>query len=122
MFKKKLKRFVDICINYYLPYWINCTVASAAPGNDLDLLITLQKYKSTDRLCAASALIAMKNHLWYLVEELVPSSLFDDYTSQSVVAKVDDALNHQINQESPKYLGKTMSYLFVLFGLMRSEF
>ena len=64
----------------------------------------------------------MKNHVWYLVEELVPSSLFDDYTSQSVVAKVDDALNHQINQESPKYLGKTMSYLFVLFGLMRSEF
>ena len=48
----------------------------------------------------------MKNHLWYLVEELVPLSLFDDYTSQSVKAKVAVALNHQINQDRPKKLIK----------------
>ena len=43
----------------------------------------------------------INKHLWYLVKELVPLILFDDCTSQSVKAKVADALNHQINQESP---------------------
>ena len=43
---KKLKRFVEFCVNCYIPYWINCTVASAAPGNDLDLINTLEVYKS----------------------------------------------------------------------------
>ena len=28
-FLKKLKRFVNFCINCYIPYWINCSVASA---------------------------------------------------------------------------------------------
>ena len=63
----------------------------------------------------------MKNHLWYLVEKLAPLSLFNDYTVQPVKAKVADVLNHQINQERPKHLEKTTSYLFVLFGLMRTE-
>ena len=43
----------------------------------------------------------MKNHLWYLVEELVPLSLFDDGISQSVKAKVGDASIHQTNKEKP---------------------
>ena len=68
---KKLKRFVEFCVNCYIPYWINCTVASAAPGNDLDLINTLEVYKSTDKLCATAALNAMNRHLWYLVEELI---------------------------------------------------
>ena len=102
----KLKCFVDFCINCYIPYWINCTVASAAPGNDLDLIKTLQSYKSTDEKCANSALSAINRHLWYLVEELVPLSLFDDGTSRSVKAKVAEALNQQINQERPKTFRK----------------
>jgi len=44
----------------------------------------------------------MKNHLWYIVEELVPLSLFDDDTKESIKAKVADALNHQINQDRPQ--------------------
>ena len=36
----------------------------------------------------------MKIHLWYFVEELVPLSLFDDDTSESVKAKVANALYH----------------------------
>ena len=87
----KLKRFADFCINCYIPWWINCTVASAAPGNDLELINILQQYKSTDELCATSALDAMNRHLWYLVEELVPLCLFDSDTSLSVKAKVADA-------------------------------
>ena len=93
---------IDFCINCYLPYWINCTVASVAPGIDLDLLITLQKYKSTDKLCAASALSDMKNHVWYLVKELVPFSLFDDYTIQSVKAKVLNHQNFKLSNKSGK--------------------
>ena len=102
----KLNFFVDFSINCYIPYWINCTVASAAPGNDLDLIKTLQSYKSTDEKCPNSVLSAINRHLWYLVEEPVPLSLFDDDTSQSVKAKVAEALNQQINQEKPKTFRK----------------
>ena len=98
----KLKYFVNFCINCYIPYSINCTVTSAAPGNNLDLIKTLQSYKSTDEKCANSALSAINRHLWYLVEELVPLSLFDDDSSQLVKAKLDEGLNQQINQEKPK--------------------
>ena len=85
----KLNFFVHFSINCYIPYWINCTVASAGPDNDLDLIKTLQSYKSTDEKCPNSALSAINRHLWYLVEELVPLSLFDDDTSQSIKAKMD---------------------------------
>ena len=47
------------------------TVASAASGNDLDLINTLQNYKSTDKLCATAALNDMYRARWYLVEELI---------------------------------------------------
>ena len=94
----KLKRFADFYINCYILCWINIAVASAAPGNDLDLINTIQDYKSTDDLCTTSALNAMNRHLWYLVEELVSLCLFDNDTSLSVKAKVSDTLSRQINQ------------------------
>ena len=72
----------------------------------MDLIETVQSYKNTDENYANAALNAINHHLWNLVEEIIPLSSFNDDTSQSVKAKVAEALNQQINQEKPKTFRK----------------
>ena len=74
----KIKRFVDFCVKCYIPWWISCSVPAASPRNDLEFLKTLFGYQDTDEVCAKAAITSFSRHLWYLTEELLPLSLFDD--------------------------------------------
>lgn len=71
---KKIKCFVQFIAIVYIPWWITCPVAADAPVNDLKLLTAILEYPN--KVVSTSALNALKRHLWYLSEELVPLALF----------------------------------------------
>lgn len=49
-----------------------------APLNDIQFIKKLHSYKKDDKIIAEIALNKFLNHLWYLNEECVAFSLFDD--------------------------------------------
>ena len=59
-------------------WWLTCSIAVDAPWNDLNLYRKLLLYSDVNALISASAIKAMKRHLWYLTEEMVPLALFSD--------------------------------------------
>ena len=55
-------------------------MASGAPANDLDLI----RYREVDHAMAKKVMQKLKNHLWYLVEEMAPLSLFSSRVSENM--------------------------------------
>ena len=60
----------------YNPYFLSATVGADAPFNDLQFIKSLLGYKEVDKEVAEVALEKMKNHGWYLTQELIPFSFF----------------------------------------------
>lgn len=73
---QKLKRFIDFCVCAYIPWWFEAYCPEKAPQKDLLLWQALKDYP--DEIVSASGVKAFSKHLWYLTEELVLLSLFDD--------------------------------------------
>ena len=59
-----------------MPAWISCAVPADAPFNDLNLYKAMKQYAEINDSVAAAGLNKLKLHLWYLVLEMVPLSLF----------------------------------------------
>ena len=68
----------------HAPYFLKSPLAITAPRNDRDLWVDLIDYRKCFRVnMAQSCMIeavqdSVKNHLWYLTQELVIFGLFDD--------------------------------------------
>ena len=75
----KIKRFTDFVVLLYAKWWLTCSLAVAAPTNDLNLVKDILNWHDTE--IAESAFKAFVNHLWYLTEEVVMIALWDDNTS-----------------------------------------
>ena len=83
----------------YGPYFLQSTLATAAPRLDLQLWRDLLAYEeqyadgSKQRKIAQSAKKSVRRHLWYLTEQLVVFSLFDEEVSdaerQSMATNLD---------------------------------
>ena len=56
------------------------------------LVKTLHQFKQVDATVASSGLKKLQLHLWYLTEEMVPLSLFDDRVTDTEKAKIASAL------------------------------
>ena len=99
----KLYEFVLFCVYIYVPYWFKASFAIQAPLNDLELFQILYEFNSVNSIISVSALNALKNHGWYLCEELVCICLFDDRLSirvkESIVMKIIPYLNLETNLE-----------------------
>ena len=54
-----------------------------APKNDLNLLNSIVEYQDMDDVISCAALKCLKNHLWYLTQELTPLALFSDQVKDS---------------------------------------
>ena len=91
----KIQRFVHFCILIYVPWWMACPVASAAPRNDMLLWNSCKQYMKVDIVCAIAATKALSRHLWYLTEELVLLSLFDDEVTQHEKEQITSKLKLQ---------------------------
>ena len=89
---KKLKRFAMFLLYVYIPWWFQCSSAISAPFSDLMLVKTLHQFKQIDATVASSALKKLQLHLWYLTEEMVSLSLFDDRVTDTEKAKIASAL------------------------------
>ena len=88
---KKITRFVNFVTHIYVPWWFQCPISASAPNNDLTLVQNLVKFSQVDEVISREVLKGFKNHYWYLVQEMVPLSLFDpnltcDEKSQIAVA------------------------------------
>ena len=72
----KIRDFVMFATIIYSSWWITCSNTADAPWNDLDLYKRLLAYDSVNSSVSQSAIKALKRHLWYLTEEMVPLALF----------------------------------------------
>ena len=55
---------------------MTCSSAADAPWNDLQLYQDLLRYEGVSTMISKSEVRALKLHLWYLTEEMVPLALF----------------------------------------------
>ena len=81
--KPLIERFVQFVIFVYVPWWLTCPIAANAPKNDLNLLNSIVEYQDMDDVISCAALKCLKNHLWYLTQELTPLALFSDQVKDS---------------------------------------
>jgi len=88
----------------YGGYWNEANLAHRAPLNDLNFLRQLETYEN-DKLKNA-ALTAMKRHLWYLSEYLIPLAFFDPRVSNSTKQVMVN--NMVIIPENKKVLKRSM--------------
>jgi len=71
----------DICffvITCYAQNWFTCIDPIEAPLNDILFLRKLVSYKNINMSIANIAIKKFCNHLWYLNEECVMFSIFDE--------------------------------------------
>ena len=68
-----------------------CPVPATAHQNDLMLWNSCIEYQSTNEQCSVAATKALKSHLWYLTEELILLTLFNDdidYNTKDKMASI----------------------------------
>lgn len=112
MFKRQFKikaieekKLEDVClfiVSIYIRHWFSAPNAASAPRNDLTLLKSLHNYKSINAQIADAALHKVKNHLWYLSEELIALSFFDDEIGIETKEKMKDSLEKPAEPGPPK--------------------
>ena len=76
--KKKIDKMALFVVFVYLKSWFNAPSLTSAAENDLNLYKSLQKFKSVHKKVSSSTSTVLNRHTWYLAEELIPLSLFDD--------------------------------------------
>ena len=88
----KIRDFVTFATIIYSSWWITCSHTADAPWNDLDLYKRLLAYDSVNSSVSQSAIKALKRHLWYLTEEMIPLALFSEIVpnteKQSIAVKL----------------------------------
>lgn len=76
--EKALCRICDFIVVNYIKPWFTANKTTKAPWNDIFLLKNLNKYKEKDATIAGACIQKFLSHLWYLADEPVLFSLFDD--------------------------------------------
>src|SRR5215469_5853407 len=112
MFKKQInitakeeKNIRYICcftITNYIKYWITAASPYSASRNDLNLLKSLSVYRKKNKELANAAINKIKNHLWYLSEELIAMAFFDDRITFETKRKMKEALPNHVESNPPK--------------------
>ncbi|XP_025831548.1 uncharacterized protein LOC112904792 [Agrilus planipennis] len=91
MIAKDKKDLQDVClfiVTLYVKPWLECTVATKAPNQDLCFLKALNHYKKVDATISNASINKFSHHLWYLCEETVILSIFDDEVDDQTKIKM----------------------------------
>ena len=75
-----------------------CSVPATAPQNDLMLWNSCIKYHSIHEKCSVAATKVLKSHLWYLTEELILLTLFNDdigYKTKDEMASILQSVDEE---------------------------
>lgn len=75
-------------VKCYAVYWFDANKAEKAALNDLEFLKKLENYKIFNKNIADIAITKIINHLYYLSEECVGFSLFDDRIDNATKCKL----------------------------------
>ena len=86
--RELIHRFVIFIVYCYVPWWLTAPIPSSSPSNDLALINSLIAFSERDQVASQAALKCLKNHMWYLCEELVPLALFSAHTSEKTKEKI----------------------------------
>lgn len=84
----KLRQICIFIVVIYLKAWFCSPSSIKAPHQDLMFLKSLIEYKNINAEISKAASTKFSNHLWYLSEELVSLSLFDDEVSSDVKLEI----------------------------------
>ena len=72
-----LQRFVQF-FTVYIPFFLKASIGVDSSINDMDMYHKLYRYRKIDAELADKSVAVMKRHGWYLVEQLIPFSLFSN--------------------------------------------
>lgn len=111
MFKQQYKLLAneesaikEICcfiIKCYAEQWFGCMNAIEAPLNDIIFLKKLVLYKNINKKIAEVAIRKFTNHLWYLNDECITFSLFDERIEINEKRKMVEILKQNNNDIEP---------------------
>ena len=76
--KKKVQKMALFVVFVYLRAWFTALALVSAASNDLNLFQSLQKFKSVDKKISTITTAVLNRHTWYLTEELIPLSFFNE--------------------------------------------
>lgn len=124
---RELNDIRDICsfiVRLYVKAWFSAPIATAAPNFDLNFLISLYNYGTTDKEISTATVKKMCGHLWYLSAEAVGLAFFDSSISIDVKQRMVASLKGSLNDDAdiclnrhilqPKYVAslknKTVDY------------
>ena len=65
----------------YLKPWFTASCLPQAASNDLALCKSLSKYKRINKDISSNTLAVLNRHTWYLTEDFISLSLFNEYLS-----------------------------------------
>lgn len=109
--KQSLRRVCLFTATIYIKAWLSAPISEDAPVNDLVMLQRLEEYAETDSSTAHIALQKLKNHLWYLSEDLVVMCLFSDKISPDQKKEITQAMQKRPKKkDSRRFEGKTTSF------------
>ena len=97
---KGMQRFVMFAIEHYVPTWFAAPLAPSVPRTDLELLKVLNLYE--DKEISEAATRALCRHLWYLSEELISLSFFDEAIPLEMKRQMVNALRKEGSQTPQK--------------------
>ena len=88
----KLRDFVSFVALIYCQWWFGASVGVEAPWNTLQMYQNIHKYRKVNEFISESAIRSFNRHLWYLVGEMVPLSLFSTKVSDVEKRQIADKL------------------------------
>lgn len=100
---KKARREVCLFIvTLYVKAWLECIVATKAPNQDLCFLKSLKEYEKVHATISQAAISKFSHHLWYLCEETILLSLFDEDVDNQTEMKMIANFNRDENSDFGK--------------------
>lgn len=110
----------EVCLfvaTSYVKPWLECNIAVKAPNQDLCYLKILKDYEKVDTTISKAAISKFIHHLWYLNEETVILSLFDNEVSIHTKTKMIANLNRdQITDFRKRYIPTKEEISNTLYG------
>lgn len=100
--KENLERFCIFVSMKYVRYWNKSSILFDAAVNDLNFIKEIESYKLIDPSVANVAMLAMKRHLYYMSEELIPLALFSEKIPTIEKNLMREKMNELIGQEIPQ--------------------
>ncbi|XP_050520208.1 uncharacterized protein LOC126893767 [Daktulosphaira vitifoliae] len=109
--EKSLTLFTCFIVKCYIIYWIYAPEAICAPLKDIQFLRKLYQYKDIDQNISEIAIGKLVNHLYYLTNECVAFSLFDDSISVDTKIKMVEQMTTlaEIDEDNKDYQIKKLS-------------